>query len=699
MGGKNVMERLKNRETEIRNQYVKEIKKVLLGPGTEDISSDPEYEVISENPKARYTTGILYSINDDSKNKMNKFNELVLADESLEEVSESDGENKEDNFIIDNNYFPSTMGVTFYCETNENFKVDYKIETATYNKTKKPFISLSEVQVQQINEYIQQSEENEKNFFTIIDIDTKNKTVRYKDDNEDNKKVLQGIIDNLNIEYYSELESLFYRLRKTNYYERKPFIYESYIDFDYGIEKYDTKIVEIDEDNKFELFIKVVPIKISSNKIIHTITLVIKNLSSKDPMFQTKITLESNEPFNFSASEDIRGPNLESFTYEEARSIFLYRNKKTYGVGHGVSVVWNEEKNRIRKLETDYIPEYETIPMSFAIDNLNEDILNPESYLINVEKNQQIEKLELFVKEYGKWIDNLEQRATSFDKIYKKYTEENIRKCREAYLRMKKAVVFLEENNDAFKCFNYANEAILLQRYSNNQDKIKRFNDKDYSGLEGSLKWRPFQLAFILHSLESVLNEESEERELLDLMYVTTGGGKTEAYLFLIAVVILYRRMKEEDSVGVSVIMRYTLRLLTSQQFERATQLICVLEFIRKVESSTFGETEISIGLWIGEGTENRIANAKEVLADMADSYNLNQALEKNRFQVLKCPWCNEEHSIIPKDDKKSFTSKRNWGYCAIDSRSNNYNMKCMNKDCFFSKGLPIYVIDESIIK
>src|SRR5215212_6695770 len=119
-------------------------------------------------------------------------------------------------------------------------------------------------------------------------------------------------------------------------------------------------------------------------------------------------------------------------------------------------------------------------------------------------------------------------------------------------------------------------------------------------------RWRPFQLGFILLCLEGIAKRESKDRSLTDLLWFPTGGGKTEAYLGLIAFTTFYRRLSprsaQSDGGGVTALMRYTLRLLTSQQFQRAALLICACEALRRKNRHILGETPISIGLWVGQG-------------------------------------------------------------------------------------------------
>src|SRR3712207_5560527 len=109
--------------------------------------------------------------------------------------------------------------------------------------------------------------------------------------------------------------------------------------------------------------------------------------------------------------------------------------------------------------------------------------------------------------------------------------------------------------------------------------------------------WRPFQMGFILQCLASLADPRHDDRALADLLWFPTGGGKTEAYLGLIAFTILMRRLTAPTAGGVSVLMRYTLRLLTLQQFERAASLICSLEVLRRTTSHLPGAAPISLGL------------------------------------------------------------------------------------------------------
>ena len=232
----------------------------------------------------------------------------------------------------------------------------------------------------------------------------------------------------------------------------------------------------------------------------------------------------------------------------------------------------------------------------------------------------------------------------------------------------------------------------------------------DYRKKEGFTEdkhfWRPFQLAFMLMSINSIVNDDCNDRELVDLIWFPTGGGKTEAYLLLTAFTIFYRRLAHPgESGGTSVIMRYTLRLLAAQQFTRASTLICACEYIRcdcterrpLYKKYPLGDDEISIGLWIGhEHTPNKNDEAKKELRELTKSTitNLKENKDKhNKFQVLKCPWCGTK-LVRDRIEKKLVGG---WGY---EMKNNShFIMRCLQESCFFNQTdrLPVQIVDEEL--
>jgi hypothetical protein len=125
--------------------------------------------------------------------------------------------------------------------------------------------------------------------------------------------------------------------------------------------------------------------------------------------------------------------------------------------------------------------------------------------------------------------------------------------------------------------------------------------------------WRLFQLAFILLNLDGLVDPAHADRPIIDLLFFPTGGGKTEAYLGLAAFAIARRRLDNPGlkGAGLSVVMRYTLRLLTLDQLQRAAGLVCALELEHK-EQGKLGTWPIEIGLWVGgKATPNSLGSSK----------------------------------------------------------------------------------------
>src|SRR5262249_54961948 len=141
-----------------------------------------------------------------------------------------------------------------------------------------------------------------------------------------------------------------------------------------------------------------------------------------------------------------------------------------------------------------------------------------------------------------------------------------------------------------------------------------------------------------------------ETSALVDLLWFPTGGGKTEAYLGLAAYVMGLRRLQgvvegRSGEDGVAVLMRYTLRLLTLQQFQRASALMCACEMIRRDDPDRWGRTPFRIGLWVGmKATPNTTEQAYEWLQEKrGGGWNQDRVAVGSPAQLTNCPWCGNE--------------------------------------------------------
>lgn len=377
--------------------------------------------------------------------------------------------------------------------------------------------------------------------------------------------------------------------------------------------------------------------------------------------FQPEITIEGKvEDFI-----DIRKNVKLSVNQEAIEMEMLYSQYRNYVTGHGCAAVYKICNKEIA-LSTSYLPEYELKQM-MPRQNPNSKILSM-NYLASIPKEKLVNELKEWLKEYADWIDDCAKKSEGLPVEYLECARINLKKCSQTYETIMKSISCLGELDEVYKAFIYANEAMYLQR--KRTLKIRKITVED-----SQIRWYPFQLAFFLQEVVSFACPNSIERKNVDLLWFPTGGGKTEAYLGIAAFVIFLRRLRNKEiGAGVSIIMRYTLRLLTFQQFERASAMICACDLLRKKYSIPGGE--ISIGLWAGKAlTPNSIEMADKILNGYSDPDNESS----NPRQIEKCPWCGKEVEY------------------SCDNTLKRLHIKCTDSKCDFNKGLPVYLIDEEI--
>ena len=294
--------------------------------------------------------------------------------------------------------------------------------------------------------------------------------------------------------------------------------------------------------------------------------------------------------------------------------------------------------------------------------------------------------VEPLVEEYRKWIDVEETRAAGLAADMKQTALENIDVCRAAASRMASGIDAIRSNPLAFDAFRFMNRAMLLQRqHTLSASQYRRTGQRP--AISEVPAWRPFQLGFILLNVPGIIDPASGDRRVVDLLWFPTGGGKTEAYLGLAAFTIAHRRLTADSSEpftqGVDVLMRYTLRLLTTQQFERAATLIAACEYLRRKKPDKWGVAAITIAVWLGEdATPNHFEGASGEYARLLGDGN---ASDKHHFVLRACPWCGER-LIFPD--------------CFVRDEANRVvHVVCNHGGCEFSSppGLPVSMIDECV--
>ena len=435
------------------------------------------------------------------------------------------------------------------------------------------------------------------------------------------------------------------------------------------------KVVLYGSEEQGEVYLFIKKIKLSENKV-HISVYLVNNLFinfSRDDYHPNTASCLFQPSIRINLDDETSLINLDPVSSQSSELKFLYREKPVKASGHMCSAIWddvdyydefdnellwpdgiiqskdNPDFDSFKKpdVRSEFVPIYPMPLASFDIDN--ENILLKADELSELFDGELLgEKLFQLVEEYYKWIEeNIASKEDDFDStIFDNIIENELL----AYNRMKKGIEILKDDSIARLSFCFANKAISLQN--------------EWSG-RSEFKWRAYQVAFFLMNIESLVNDDSEEKNILDLLWIPTGGGKTEAYLAIMAFIISFRRITSyfsDDMTqggGVSVISRYTLRLLTIQQFRRTLKLVTAAEYLRIYENEDgsigwrpegcevegdwiYGSMRFSAGMWVGGGVSPLRLLDKEIGAiDTLKEDNKDSA-----SQLIKCPVCGNWLSI-----------------------------------------------------
>ena len=432
-------------------------------------------------------------------------------------------------------------------------------------------------------------------------------------------------------------------------------------------------------------------------------------------IFQPKITLESvNDEHCF--IDDTFDSNVTYDPLEDKHLAILFSNKLSFGKGHLCSVTWNSDdvnKRQASKISTTFVPQ-ETIdsithrkPSGDIEKSIQMTTLGNCS-----DKNELSKLLQPLLDEYKNWIDEQQQKVNMPNFLPDDEREIVTRKiekdARVALSRMQDGLDTLMTDENAFDAFKFANMGIAWQQTMSKWAK-QNADQEDVTGTDPlnpddprweKPKWRLFQIAFILMNLESITNPHSTYRETVDLLWFPTGGGKTEAYLGLVAFIVAYRRLRgkngdnfTDQSFGTAVLMRYTLRLLTVQQFQRAASLMCACEKLRISDKSKWGPIPFQVGLWVGTSVSpNKRDRAKKIKDDLiykSRTKDLTKITGSNPYVLINCPWCGKK--LHPSNGDVWGTPKQ-------------WRLFCGRTNCMFSKkdghgdrSIPVVVTDDDV--
>ena len=403
----------------------------------------------------------------------------------------------------------------------------------------------------------------------------------------------------------------------------------------------------------------------------------------------------------------------------------IYRKHVEFAVGHGVAVhaqTASGDTDRVVEVRTVVIPQYE-VPVTetpglrsgdrAAMREMIENGFLDMAQLAEMDKPRLIKALTILTDDYRAWIEEQRDRIGTDVFGFDEHADAALERCSDIHQRLEKGISVLDAEGDgtALEAFRFANRVMAKQRihsiYSLARRRRETVELKDFDE-PGNRSWRPFQLAFILLCLPCLADpahadRTSPDEALADLLWFPTGGGKTEAYLGVAAFAMAIRRLQGvtggyDGSRGLTVIMRYTLRLLTLQQFQRAATLICAMEVVRQRALASgddrLGAEPFTVGLWVGNRvTPGTTADIHSAIRRIRDSGKFD-ASRAATAQLTSCPWCGAEVSDR-RDIEVDKIALRTKIYCGDEKGL-----------CAFSKGqssneahpgLPILVVDEEI--
>jgi hypothetical protein len=350
----------------------------------------------------------------------------------------------------------------------------------------------------------------------------------------------------------------------------------------------------------------------------------------------------------------------------------LYRNRVEFAVGHNVAVhaeVSREDPGRAVRVETDCAPRFEVARVDAPV---LADVELDMKALAGLPSPELVARLLPLADQYDAWLEGEERRIDDpASRVGVLADEARIRveRARGQARRLREGIELLGADERAADAFRFMNEAMWQQRVRTEAVGLRR-GDESLSiddavarvDEPGNRSWRPFQLAFICINLPALAHPTHAERAdpgLVDLLYFPTGGGKTEAYLGLTTFTFAMRRYQgvvegRDGQGGVAVLMRYTLRLLTAQQFERAAALVCACELIRRRRASEgdgrLGETPFRLGMWVGASLTPTTPTAAGRAVQRAKDTGRDRG--SSPIQLSECPWCGTpvSHQAVRQD-------------------------------------------------
>jgi hypothetical protein len=415
-----------------------------------------------------------------------------------------------------------------------------------------------------------------------------------------------------------------------------------------------------------------------------------------DVTFAFQVRLEVRSAAGLYPRSDMTG--FGSLDADAATADLHYRDVAEYAIGCNASAGWTRDQDgAVRAAFTDFLPcaDVERIEPNEQIGGVEFE-MEKLAELAGAGADTLAASLADLPRQYETWIVAQEAGIGSIAGAPRQATARRlVASARQARDRIAAGIELLRSHPNARLAFRAMNEAIA--RAARQREATLRGGEP---ATQPKPKWRPFQLAFILLNLRGLEDPLHDDREIVDLLFFPTGGGKTEAYLGLAAWTIAHRRITNSGKLGagVAVLMRYTLRLLTLDQLSRAAGAVCALELMRGEaawldgQKKLLGDWPIEIGLWVGAAaTPNRLGKRGDGRDDTAVARvrRFRRDRREAPAPIKTCPWCGAPFS------ENSFACEPN------DVAPKNMLIRCAGETCPFkgNRALPILTVDETIYR
>lgn len=428
-------------------------------------------------------------------------------------------------------------------------------------------------------------------------------------------------------------------------------------------------------------------------------------------LFQTELVVEGGGAEVFLPVRDVVEDAASLGRDPEQRLLDLqYRDRLEFAIGRTCSATWlvAEGSRRATRVSTTWLPEAET-PQTLAAD--------PDGVVLDMVSLSRATPAQIdaglrpVVAGYAEWLAGRRDRIGALPTHLRQDATDAVEMAEYVQRQLADGLDFLLGDDEALRCFAFMNRVMADQRIHTQiaelraeQPQLSRSaaRQKVLDRGPGAHSWRTFQIAFVLMQIRALCEPETSVRSgdlaQVELLFFPTGGGKTEAYLGLAAFAFAIRRRQGvvdspdgplDGRSGVTVLMRYTLRLLTAQQFQRATTLVCAAEMARREDEDTWGTEPFRIGLWVGSGVSpKRVDDAAKELKRV----NEGTAYKLTALQIQRCPWCGS--AITAAQVRVDETTRRVHVYCSDPLAQ-----------CPFAEGgtveggVPVLTVDEEIYR